>query len=412
MRILYLNPIGQLGGAETSLLTLLESLKALRPDWEYFLLVGTEGLFAEKARALGVKVELLPFPHSISGLGESGKGLNPVQICKSVGAVIRYVFRLGQKIREIQPSLIHTNGIKMHLLAALSRAGSIPIICHIHDYVSSRALTSHLMKALAGRFAAVVANSEDVARDCRAWARPSTPVYCVYNAVDLSRFSPAGNQSDLDSLAGAKAPEPGTLRVGLLATFARWKGHETFLHAIARFPSDLKARFYIIGGPIYHTGGSQHTREELLELAKTLNIADRIFFTGFVEDTPSAIRGLDLLVHASTKPEPFGMVIIEAMACERATIVARAGGAAELFIEGETGLGHEAGNAASLAQAMELAIRNEQLRRRIAVKSRQECLRRFAAPLMGKAFQEIYERHVSNSSSGNPVYEEMEAISK
>ena len=57
-------------------------------------------------------------------------------------------------------------------------------------------------------------------------------------------------------------------------------------------------------------------------------------FTGHVADVPAALRSLDIVVHASTAPEPFGMVIAEGMASRRAVVAARGGGAAELFEDG------------------------------------------------------------------------------
>ena len=79
----------------------------------------------------------------------------------------------------------------------------------------------------------------------------------IYNAIDLERFSPAGDRLDLDAKAGLAPPAPGTVRVGLIATFARWKGHKVFLEALARVSPDVPIRGYIIGGPIYQTDGSQ-----------------------------------------------------------------------------------------------------------------------------------------------------------
>ena len=58
---------------------------------------------------------------------------------------------------------------------------------------------------------------------------------------------------------------------------------------------------------------------------------------------PSALRSLDIVVHASTAPEPFGMVIAEGMAAQRAVVAARGGGAAELFDDGVTAIGLPAG---------------------------------------------------------------------
>src|SRR4029079_5315605 len=110
---------------------------------------------------------------------------------------------------------------------------------------------------------------------------PRAPVVPIYNAVDLDACSPQGDRLDLDRLAQMPQAPDGTIRVGLVATFARWKGHETFLRALQRLAAS-GVRGYVIGGPLYDTAGSQHTLDELRAMAASLGLHDRVGFTGFV----------------------------------------------------------------------------------------------------------------------------------
>ena len=159
----------------------------------------------------------------------------------------------------------------------------------------------------------------------------------------------------LASCANLAPPAPDTITFGLVATYARWKGHDLFIKAAgllrAAHPS-LPLRFYVVGGPIYKTEGSQVRASELLDQAQAAQISDCFGLVPFQDDIARVYRSLDVAVHASTQPEPFGRTIIEAMACERAVLVARAGGAMELFQEGKNALGYEAGNTSALAEAM------------------------------------------------------------
>ena len=70
----------------------------------------------------------------------------------------------------------------------------------------------------------------------------------------------------------------------------------------------------MIGGTLYQTEGSQYDLEDLRRLAANLGLEGRVGFTGFVDEPAAAMRALDVVVHASTQPEPFGLVIAEAMA--------------------------------------------------------------------------------------------------
>ena len=172
-----------------------------------------------------------------------------------------------------------------------------------------------------------VAVSHSVAADAARVLGPRVPVETIYNAVDLDRFAPGpGDGAWLDGLAGLPPAPAGTVRVGLVATYARWKGHDVFLDAVARLDPGLPARFYVVGGPIYRSAGSQYSPEELRAKAEALGVAGRVGFAGHQADPEAVYRALDVVVHASTRPEPFGRVIVEAMACGRAVVVLRGGG--------------------------------------------------------------------------------------
>jgi glycosyltransferase involved in cell wall biosynthesis len=249
----------------------------------------------------------------------------------------------------------------MHLLGAWVRPRRSPLIWHIHDYVSPRPLMRHLLRPFRKACTLAVVNSKSVAEDL-ARVLPGLWAVPIYNAIDLRRFSPEGQALDLDALAGLPPPAHATIRVGLIATFARWKGHKVFLEALARLSPDAQVRGYIIGGPIYQTDGSQWSAPELHREAERLGLAGKVGFTGFLDDTSAAMRALDVVVHASTQPEPFGMVIIEGMACGRAVIASQAGGAAELFTDGENALAHAPGDAPGLARQIGRLSRDPGLR--------------------------------------------------
>ena len=146
------------------------------------------------------------------------------------------------------------------------------------------------------------------------------------------------------------------MRVGLVATLGRFKGHEVFLRAIAQLPRTLPLRAYVVSGSVYRTRGSEVSLESLQALAAELGIADRVGFTGFLAEPANAMRALDVVVHASTTPEPFGLVIAEGMACGRAVIVSAAGGAGEIVRPNVDALTHAPGDIDGLAAAIRTLV--------------------------------------------------------
>jgi glycosyltransferase involved in cell wall biosynthesis len=392
MRILYLNPCGQMGGAETSLLELLASVRRSQPAWDLWLALGEDGPLAAKARGLGVQVIAAPFPRSFARLGDTRHGwFGALWSLTAASGTAWYARQLSLILRSIQPDLIHTNGFKMHLLGAWTRPRGTPVVWHIHDYVRTRPLMSRLLGWSAKRCAAAVVNSKSVAADLSALI-PSLRVTPIYNAIDLDRFAPTGTTLDLDTLAGLPPAAPGTVRVGLVATFARWKGHEVFLQALSRLSSNALVRGYVIGGPIYQTEGSQWSLPELQRLANQFGLAGKVGFTGFVDDTAAAIRSLDVVVHASTKPEPFGMVIVEGMACGRALIACGAGGASELFVDGESALSHSPGDDAMLARQILRLASDEGLRRQLGRAARTVAERTYHGKRLARELLAVYEQ--------------------
>lgn len=400
MRVVYLNPCGQMGGAEICLIDMLVSIRAAEPEWDCFVVLGEDGPLVEQARAAGAQVIVAPFPRALARLGDSGSGAVRAlwSCCKAAAGAVQYALHLGRTIQKLRPDVVHTNGFKMHILGAWARPKSVPVIWHVHDYVSTRPLMKRLLRFHANRTAAVIANSKSVAADVESVCGPRTETMCVYNAVDLKQYAPVedntapGAKADLDSLSGLDRPAVETVRIGLVATLAHWKGHAVFLRALARLPQDLPYRAYVIGGAIYQTDNSQRTLDELRALAAELGIGDKVGFTGYLRDTGSAMRALDILVHASTQPEPFGRVIAEGMACGLAVICSAAGGAAELITDGQDALGHSPGDDVSLAARMTELLRDRELRQRLGRAGRITAERRFDRSRLSRELIPLYRR--------------------
>jgi glycosyltransferase involved in cell wall biosynthesis len=406
VRILYLDPCAQLGGAERCLLDCLASLRREEPDWELHLIVGEQGPLLAEAEKLGVAARCLPFPAELAALGSFGA--KPARVTldclKALPGLARYRRRLRREIARIAPGLIHTNGLKMHLLGAWD--ASAPVIWHLHDYTGARAMAAGALRLSRRGCRGALAVSQSVATGALAVLGSRIPVTVMHNAVDLARFHPRGPRLDLDAAAGMPAPEPEAVRIGFIGTFAKWKGHEVFLRALAQ--SELRnanLRAYIIGGPIYQTGNSQHSLGELEALVRGLGLEERVGFTGFQRDVASAMRSVDVVVHASTEPEPFGLVIAEAMACGRAVIAARSGGASEIFCHGFDALGTPPGDHAALAHAILGLIRYPVKRMCLASAARATAEARFDRARLGRTLSSVYRQTVTPCASSISIAE-------
>lgn len=392
MKVLYFSPVGTIGGAEMCLLDLLAALERDRPDIRPTVVLGDDGPLRSAIEALGLPVAVATMPKALAALGDSAArtdlrarsiGKFPTlsliaRMARSMPSTARYLVALRRLFASVGPDLVQTNGMKAHLLGAMATPRGVPVVWHLHDYVSPRPVMARLLKLASSRKGiSAVAVSRSVLDDARS-VLPTIPIRAIYNAVDVQRFSPA------------LEPTSGPVRVGLVATFARWKGHTIFLDAISRLAPDLPARYSIVGGPIYRSTGSQWTLDELKAEASRLGVLDRVNFVGHVDDPASAFRLLDVAVHASTRPEPFGRSIVEGMATGLAVVATGSGGSAELFEDGVSALACPPNDPAAMAELLGRLIVDANLRRSLGEAARREVLARFDADGLAEAWAPVY----------------------
>jgi glycosyltransferase involved in cell wall biosynthesis len=353
MRVAIVSPSAGLGGAERVLLDVVVATRLLDPGIPILVVSLEDGPMLARAREAGATTCSLEVPVVLATVGRSAaaRAHDLRAIGRIAGATARVAYQLSRVLRSFQPSVIHTNGMKAHLLGALAAGANAALVWHLHDFTGERRDLLPLLRLASRRATLAVANSTAVASDARR-ALPGLLVRTVLNGVDLDVFRP--DAVDPQVALGDPAARA-HFRVGLVATYARWKGQDVFLRAaaeLARSRRDVAWRFYVIGGPVYRTAGSQWSRDELEALARELDVTPLVRFVPFVDDPADAFRALDVVVHASTRPEPFGRTILEAMACGRPVVAARGGGADEIYEDGTNAIGVAAGRPEVLASAL------------------------------------------------------------
>jgi glycosyltransferase involved in cell wall biosynthesis len=270
-----------------------------------------------------------------------------------VAAASTYTARLARRLRELAPDIVHTNSLKAAYYGGLAgRLAGIPVVWHMHDQIVADHLPNtsvRITRRLAGRLpVAVVANSVSTLETLGPLRQPTAVVAPVI--VDADRAAPVRRKQ-------------GPFRVGMVARLSPWKGQDVFLSAFAQAFADRDVRAVIVGGSLF---GEDEYAESLRVLVAHLDLDGRVEFLGHTDDVPAVLSDLDVVVHASTAPEPFGRVIVEAMAAGVPVVASRAGGAAELVEHDVTGLLFSPGAVGELAQAMLSLERSSQLRARLA----------------------------------------------
>ncbi len=364
--VLFVDQSGQLGGAEFSLMPLAATWGARR---EVLLL--SDGPFRHRLESLGVPVSLA-CEASVSGIRKDTLRL------RWLGALPGIVRQVRAIARHAAPyDILFLNTQKALVLGALGKPlHRKRIVWYLHDIMSSehfgplqrlvvRWLTRHAVDH-------VIANSRASAASLVALAHCAPEdVPVVHNGVDLDEFSCA-DAPDMVGLRRCFGLPQNVYLAGLFGRLAPWKGQHIALEALARMP-DL--HLVLVGSALF---GEQEYVKSLHSQAARLGVENRLIFAGFRDDMPAWMKAVDVILHTSTEPEPFGRVIIEGMAAGRPVIAAAAGGVTEIVDHGRNGWLVPPGDPAALAIAIETLRRAPELAQDIAVRAQDDAARRFS----------------------------------
>lgn len=180
--------------------------------------------------------------------------------------------------------------------------------------------------------------------------------FVVHNAIDAEAFL---NAASLGEIPAELRPPPGNVAVGMVSAMDREKNPQ-FLLRVARRVVDVepKVTFMFVGR------FSDSTYEaETRSLVSRTGLDSNVIFAGQQDKVSSYFAAFDILAHPSpTRPEAFGLVLIEAMAHGKAVVAARNGGIPEVVVDGETGLLCEPNDEEEFAASLLRLIRDRSLR--------------------------------------------------
>jgi glycosyltransferase involved in cell wall biosynthesis len=177
----------------------------------------------------------------------------------------------------------------------------------------------------------IIVSSAAVRERFPPWARSKIEV--VHNGVDLGRFRPDRDRTAIRQQFGIPAKVP---LVGCVARFIPWKGVDQFVRIAARVRDEVPDAHFLIAGS--RLAGYEQYTADVRALIAELGLAG---CTTVLEDSlavPELMAAMDVFVHCSTRPEPFGIVIVEAMATGKPVVAINAGGVPEIVSEPDVGV--------------------------------------------------------------------------
>lgn len=379
-RILFISPSADIGGAEMSLLVLLNGLNA--STYRRLLLMPEEGPLGDRAKAMGCEVIIAPFsPMSLER-----------QLSASVANSLRSARQIPQLTRllsEVEPDLIHINSYRVGVPFTLAaRHLRIPTIWHIRDIPESK-YKKTVLKWTTRLPDKVIAISHAVAASLGI-ERQRTAVV-IYNGVEFTQYeeAPVGkfraelNLSDNEVLL---------CTIGQLIPM---KGQHLLLRSFAQLQDCGHLHLAIVGGKVASAWADERATEayiaSLHQFVQEHDLSARVTFTGFRSDIPTILQDCDLYVHAHTTREPFGRVLVEAMAAKKPVVAPRRGGIPEIVVDGETGILYEPPSSAALTDALKRALATKAQWPTMGESGYRRAKARFSAPQYVDAVSTLYE---------------------
>lgn len=374
--ILYLSYLVGLGGGETSLVTLTEVLN--RRCFTPCVVCPAWGPLPARLKALGVPVHIIPYTSPRRRLR-----IVPVLSITVVG-------RIYELVRQQSTALIHVNDFESLVYAGpVARLLDIPVVWTCGGWWNAGGwLKSLFIRIFADQ---VIAVSQTVQDRLLAVSPglPSEHVMMIPFGVNLDIFRPSCNPTELR--IGLGLPETGPI-VTIVGRFHPAKGHRDFLTA-ARLIREHhpETHFLVVGDNTFNVPEEEiHKRQLQEQVSGDPWLRDHVHFTGFRDDIPAILSLSDIMVCAS-EFESFGVVNIEAMACETPVVSTNVGGPAETVLDGETGFLVPPHHPQEIADRVCKLLEDPLLRRRMGQRGRQWVSEHFSIYTYARRIETLYE---------------------
>jgi glycosyltransferase involved in cell wall biosynthesis len=330
VRILYVegNVDGTLGGSFFSLLFLVSGLDRTRFDPVVFF--AADNTLRPRFHAAGIETQVRPSPRPVTVAGPMGrllsKGLNFLR-----GSVIEPL-RLARLLRRERIGLLHLNNsiTRNHSWTIGALLAGVPVVTHergINDRFKHRDLL------LGRRMDSVICISGAVRDNFSARGVRDLRLVTIHNGLDPAQMRVTRT---VDDVRAELRVSPAARLIGIVGNIKPWKGQEVVIRAMARLRDEFADVVCLLIGDT--STDDMPYRERMHALIAELGLADRVLITGFKQDIANYVNVLELQVHASVAPEPFGRVLLEAMALEKPLVASGDGAVPEIIVDGETGL--------------------------------------------------------------------------
>jgi glycosyltransferase involved in cell wall biosynthesis len=352
MNLLFVSHRSDVSGGEICLQRIMERL-----DTHSILVVLPEGAFANRLRQANIPIQIE------NGLIRMARSEDSLAAFKMAARFPSVVLRLRRQIRRFKADLVISNALgPLPYAGPAARLAGVPNVCiHHHPVLQPGTSDARLVSLLSRTCDGFIAVSDAMNRGLQASGVPAAKVMTIYNGLDVDYYAVAPAPSNL--LRSQLHLAADVRLIGLVATISDTKGHHVVVET-ARLLRDSHSvqvpwRVVFIGGVFENSKLGTAYQNRLEKQIADAGLEEIVLFAGKQTTMREVYADLDVVLNASTEPEPFGTTIYEAMAMGKPVIASRLGGSPEIVDDGHAGFLTAPGDSRELAQLLTRILNRE-----------------------------------------------------
>ena len=367
INVLFIHSSSELYGSDRSLLNIVKNIN--KNKFKVFVLLPCDGPLAVEMKKLKyVQVE----NYEVAVLRRKNLSFHGgIQYLKEFHESVKFITHF---IEMHNIDIVDTNTAVVFPGAVAAKKEKIKSVWHIREIIENN-IENKVISFMMNRYAdLIVANSKSTGKALNV---SQNKVRVVYNAVD-------------ESYNNGLIKHDGFV-VGMAGRINRWKGQKLFVDAAEIVHKTKPEVKFLIAGDVYK--GEDFLKEDLIHYIDKKMLNGVVSLLGQVNDMPSFYKGLDIFVLPSIQPEPFGLVVIEAMEYGIPVVATNHGGPVEIIDDGFNGYLVDYKNAEEMAERILFLARNEGVRKKVGNNGKREKRDKFSVESMTheveNAFSEV-----------------------
>lgn len=392
-RILFLehSTDGTIGGSHLCLLDICRHID--REKYQVVVCFFETNPLIAQFEAAGAEVMILELPGNWEPPSYLPRGIaRPAGFAVNlVRTILVRALKWMRLIKQRNIDIVHINNACGYDHDLMVAARVMKKVCIVHER-GIQPFIDFRTRYFANHVDTIIAISDAVFDNLRNQGVLPERIIRIDDGIHESRFQQHESQESVRKRLGIDRDSP---VIGIVGNIKRWKGQHVVVEAMGilmrRYP-DLRCLFV---GSI--ADGKYH--QELIALANKIGVPESaLIFTGYEQYPADLMRVMDVVIHASIEPEPFGIVLLEAMGCERPHIATNIGGPREIVVNSVTGVLVPPGNAAELANAVTKLLDDRALAAMMAQRGRLRYLHMYTIQNNVMAIESLYERFVKSQA--------------